>query len=397
MAINFKGPAKRIEDRDLPRIGREIGVGEDEIHAVMEVEAAGSGFDSQGRPKMLFEPHIFDRLLRNKPDKLREARAAGLAYPNWGAKPYPKESYTRLERAMQIDETAALKAASWGLGQILGDNHVAAGYPSPQAMVKDFTLDEDNHLEAMIRFIKAKKLDRHIRSHAWAAFANGYNGPQYAKHNYHGRLAAAFAKWQRIRDTPYDPDAPEAAERVVDHGDPKIENVQRKLAAMGYFPGKFDGKWGTMLASAIGGFKNDYGVVGSPEIDDALIAALDAAEEENFTRPISEARANATASDIAEDVPIVRDTWWSRWAAKLGMGGVGGVSFFGWISEQFETVRDNAMVQWLWGYAGSVRWYVWLVIIFAILTLIWWKARKAEGSTVKAFQEGRLISGGDQQ
>ena len=52
---DFKGAAKRIEDTDLPRIGATIGVGEDELHAFMDVEAAGSGFDSAGRPKMLFE------------------------------------------------------------------------------------------------------------------------------------------------------------------------------------------------------------------------------------------------------------------------------------------------------------------------------------------------------
>lgn len=54
----WKGKAKRIEDIDLPRIGAMIGVGEDEIHAVLDVESAGSGFDSKGRVKMLFEPHV---------------------------------------------------------------------------------------------------------------------------------------------------------------------------------------------------------------------------------------------------------------------------------------------------------------------------------------------------
>lgn len=46
MPVIFKGAAKRLDDIDLPRIGNRIGVDEDEIHAVREVEAAGSGFDS---------------------------------------------------------------------------------------------------------------------------------------------------------------------------------------------------------------------------------------------------------------------------------------------------------------------------------------------------------------
>ncbi|WP_245477717.1 MULTISPECIES: hypothetical protein [unclassified Mesorhizobium] len=47
---SFKGAAKRITDLDIPRIGATIGVGEDEIHVFMDVEAAGSGFDRSGRP-----------------------------------------------------------------------------------------------------------------------------------------------------------------------------------------------------------------------------------------------------------------------------------------------------------------------------------------------------------
>ena len=107
--MNFKGKAKRLDDIDLPMIGREIGVGEDEIHAVLDVEAAGSGFDKQGRPKMLFEPHIFWRELGKGPAR-DKAAAAGLAYPRWKPGAYPKDSYPRLLKAMAIDEEAALLA-----------------------------------------------------------------------------------------------------------------------------------------------------------------------------------------------------------------------------------------------------------------------------------------------
>lgn len=211
----FKGAAKRIEDIDLPRIGKEIGVGEDEIHAVLEVESAGSGFDAQGRPKILFEPHVFYRCLAAGA-KRDEAVRQGLAYPSWRRGQYPKDSYPRLHAAIKIDETAALKAASWGLGQILGENHKAAGYATPQAMVLEFMSDEDNHLEAMIRFMKsagiAKALkaihDKAARGETitatdWVPVARPYNGAGYATHNYHGRLAVAHAKWRRIKDTPY--------------------------------------------------------------------------------------------------------------------------------------------------------------------------------------------------
>lgn len=122
---SFHGAAKRLEDIDIPRIGHRIGVGEDELHALMEVEAAGSGFDSRDRPKMLFEPHVFYRNLQGQ--KRARAVEAGLAYRSWGEQPYPRDSYPRLLSAIEIDETAALKSASWGRGQILGENYSMVG------------------------------------------------------------------------------------------------------------------------------------------------------------------------------------------------------------------------------------------------------------------------------
>ncbi|MCQ8781739.1 N-acetylmuramidase family protein [Mangrovibrevibacter kandeliae] len=200
---DFRGGAKPLDDIDLPRIGYRIKVGEDEIHAVMDVEAAGGAWDGQKRPKMLFEPHRFYKNV--PPEKLAQAVAAGLAYKTWGEQPYPKDSYPRLVEAMKIDETAALKSASWGLGQILGENHAMVGYDAPQAMVLAFMEDAETHLDAMVSFIIAAHLDDELRAHNWAAFARGYNGPQYAKNAYHTKLAAAFAKWSKIRDTAWSP------------------------------------------------------------------------------------------------------------------------------------------------------------------------------------------------
>ena len=197
--MNFHGPARRLTAADFGRAGASIGVGEDEIRAVLEVESSGSGFDRQGRPKMLFEPHVFYRCL---PQHKRQAAVSrGLAYPKWKPGAYPKDSYPRLIEAMEIDATAALKAASWGLGQILGENYAAAGHAMVQAMVLECTLGEAEQLRQMIAFIKAKGLDRHLRNHDWTSFARGYNGAQFAKHNYHGRLANAFARWQAKPDT----------------------------------------------------------------------------------------------------------------------------------------------------------------------------------------------------
>lgn len=202
MNTNFKGKAKKLEDKDLPRIGARIGVGEDEIHAFMDVEAAGSGFDSQGRPKMRFEYHYFYKRLGAR--QLQTAIKQRLAYKSWRDGKHPRDMYPILQKAMKINPTAALQSASWGLGQIMGANHKAAGYPTVQAMVKDFMVDEDNHLEAMVNFLIANHLDDDLRDHRWSGLARGYNGPAYASHGYHTKLAAAYKKWSCIKDTPYD-------------------------------------------------------------------------------------------------------------------------------------------------------------------------------------------------
>jgi hypothetical protein len=218
--MNFIGSGKRINDWDIPRIGHTIGVGEDEIHAFMEVEAGSSGFDRQNRLKMLFEPLWFYRHLtpdglkgRPKPNTpagnamlVNRARAVslGLASPTRPMS-YPPESYTRLHAAMAIDETAALLSASWGLGQIMGFNHRVVGYSTVQAMIAAFCADEANQLQAIVDYLIANKLDDDLRAHNWRSLARGYNGEGYERDGYHIKLANAYAKWSRIPDTPWKP------------------------------------------------------------------------------------------------------------------------------------------------------------------------------------------------
>lgn len=209
----FKGRARRIDDIDLPKAGAMIGVGEDEIHAVLDAETNGRGFDSQGRPKMLFEPHIFYREL-GKGSKRDKAVAQGLARPRW-KRDYPKDSYPRLARAILIDRNAALRSASWGLGQIMGFNHKLAGYATAMGMIEDFMADEENHLTAIVEFIKSAGLADDLRRHDWKGFARGYNGKGFAQNQYDKKLAASYAKWQKIKDTPW-PRTPEALDPVVD-------------------------------------------------------------------------------------------------------------------------------------------------------------------------------------
>ncbi|WP_292524219.1 N-acetylmuramidase family protein [Mesorhizobium sp.] len=204
----------------MPKLGALIGVGEDEIHAFLDVETTGDGFDSQGRPIILFEPHVFFRNLTGA--NRAQAVAAGLAYQRWGEKPYPRDSYPRLKAACAIDETAALKSASWGLGQVLGENHIAAGYSTVQAMVRDMMADEELQLLASVNFIKTNRLADKLRNHDWAGFARGYNGAGYRKNSYDTRLANAYRKWSRIKDTAWPQAAPPAPLKPVPAPQPPV-------------------------------------------------------------------------------------------------------------------------------------------------------------------------------
>lgn len=198
--LGFRGAALPLADIDLPQIGALIGVGEDELHAVLDAETLGSGFDRAGRPKMLFEPHVFWAEI----DPPLRARAAdlGLAYPKWRPGAYPPDSYPRLAQALDLDRDAALRSCSWGLGQVMGFNCRLAGFATAEAMVTAFCQCEVAQLAGMVEFIRQAGLDDELRRHDWRGFARGYNGPGFEKNGYDRKLAAAYARWANIPDTP---------------------------------------------------------------------------------------------------------------------------------------------------------------------------------------------------
>lgn len=194
---DFRGVAVKLAPEDIRMIADEAGVETAALRAVIAVESSGSGFDSTGRPKVLFEPHIFFRQLSGA--ERESAVSQGLAYPKWGEKPYPKGSdaqYDRINRGMVINQSAALKSASWGLGQIMGFNHKMVGYGDVETMVLACLDSEANHLRMMLNFIRSSGLLDELREKDWAGFARGYNGPGYAKNQYDVKLASAYERFK---------------------------------------------------------------------------------------------------------------------------------------------------------------------------------------------------------
>lgn len=196
--MNFNGKAEKLTKEQLLNLCHLSNIEEALLKAFLEVESAGSGFDSQGRPKMLFEPHVFYRHLRDRPETQKKAVLQKIAYPKWGTMRYPKDSYPNLQKAIDLDKEAALKSASWGLSQILGYNHKIINYSSVFDMVTAFMDSEYNHVLAMIKFLENNKIVENLRNHRWAEVARSYNGPSYAAHGYHLKLEEAYKKHKKI-------------------------------------------------------------------------------------------------------------------------------------------------------------------------------------------------------
>ena len=77
--------------------------------------------------------------------------------------------------------------------QILGENHVAAGFGTVVDYVRAMCQTEGDHLKAFVKFIQASAgMHAALRNHDWATFARQYNGPAFHKNNYDIRLADAY-------------------------------------------------------------------------------------------------------------------------------------------------------------------------------------------------------------
>lgn len=199
---DFVGRARPITANEVGAAANAAKLGLAEVRAVMAVESRNSGFDGRRRPAILFEPHVF---YRNLSGKAREAAVrAGLAYRSWGQMKYPMGSdaqYLRLAQAIKINEEAAYRSISMGLGQILGENYKYAGCSSAKEMFEEAKDSEAKQLRHMLNFINARGLGILLMKHDWYSFARSYNGTgqptKYAKW-----MEREYEKWARILRKP---------------------------------------------------------------------------------------------------------------------------------------------------------------------------------------------------
>lgn len=205
-------PPAVLTDRDYDDAAASLGVSVTVVRAVRAVESGGAWFadirqaildldgpggfiDGRQLPKILFEAHVFSAETGHRFD----ANHPEISSRTWNPSLYigGQAEYGRLHAAMILDEAAALRAASWGMFQILGRNHLVAGYPDVFAFVAAMKRGEREHLLAFVAFVKnSPGLLAKLRlvspdPEACRPFCAEYNGSGYATHGYHTKLAAA--------------------------------------------------------------------------------------------------------------------------------------------------------------------------------------------------------------
>jgi len=285
--MNFIGTGRRLKQGDVGNAARVIGVETAVLLAVLEVEAAGRGFDRKNRLKMLFEPHIFYRQL-GKSTKRNRAVREGLAYRKWGAKKYPRSydaRYEQLNRAMKIDAEAALKSCSWALPQIMGFNHQAAGFSFPALMVKSMQQGEYEQVLAMVTLLKSWGLDKKLKgkdftlSANWIGFASRYNGSGFRKNKYHINLAKAYRKHSKGAAMQLPGPANSHILQEGTKGE-AVLNLQANLVALGYRPGPIDGRFGDKTHRAVIAFQLAWQITADGKVGAETYQKIEAALKE---------------------------------------------------------------------------------------------------------------------
>jgi len=204
------------------------------LWAVLKVESRGFGFQTDRRPKILYERHVFHK----RTGGVHSAAHPSISNKVAGGYIGGSAEYTRLKAAMALDRVAALESASWGLGQVMGFNAGAVGYADVDEMIADFVGGERAQLLGCAAFIAGKSaLRKAFLAKDWDRIAFFYNGAGYAAKGYHTKIAAAYAGY--------------VAKGVPDA---EVRGIQACLVYLGYDPKGVDGALGNGTIKAIQAF-----------------------------------------------------------------------------------------------------------------------------------------------
>lgn len=191
--------------------------------AVCLVESVGHGFDTNGFPVCLYEPHV---AWRNASSADRQTLFPyKLAYPKQGTFPYGKYSDQprKFQQCANFTRPAlAIRATSFGLTQILGENFARCGFDTEEHFFAAMKSSEAEQLKASARLMLAMGLGPALKNWDTDTIALHWNGP--------GNVAAYSAKLSAARSAliaSHDPRETMIlhAPAIVVHPDPVLTSV----------------------------------------------------------------------------------------------------------------------------------------------------------------------------
>lgn len=264
MAVNpkFVGAGERASYSDFVDTAALLGVEVAAFQAVVDVEARAEGYFSSGAPIMLPERHI--AYARTRGAVRDQLVRAGLAYPKWGTKKYPRSGdarYAMLDQMIAVCGDKAYEFCSFGLPQMMGFNYAACGYSSAVAMFGAFKQSERAQLQAMARFIAAgPKMHAALKRRDWATFARHYNGPGYRKNRYDDKLDAAYRRRAAAGGVSASPGALDDGYLSIGDKGEAVRNLQESLNHLGFGPLAADGDFGRLTATAVAEYQESRGL-----------------------------------------------------------------------------------------------------------------------------------------
>ena len=189
--------AQAITQEQLQSIARDLGdTNTRRINAVAKVESAGGGWFDSGLPKILYERHKYWGLtaLANRIKSWFANPSAG-DYTTDANKNGINDSWEKLSLAACKDPIAAFMSVSIGKFQVMGQWYKQCGFDHPIEMLWAARNDEYAHYKMLRDYIlkvanlQAAFLKISSNPENCRDFARGYNGPAYAKYDYHTKIS----------------------------------------------------------------------------------------------------------------------------------------------------------------------------------------------------------------
>ncbi|MDE6693166.1 MAG: N-acetylmuramidase domain-containing protein [Muribaculaceae bacterium] len=190
--------ARSLTESDYKEVAKRLGVEVASIKAVVDIEAGPGhqGFWTKGKPIINFDLAVYKKRAARRDVLAKAMRDKPEIFAKSNTRKYGSlqaARYARVNAAMSVDSVSAIEGTFWGMFQIGGFNYKLCGTASPQEFLKKMSRSERDQLDLFANLLINSGMVEPLRRKDWAAFAKRYNGPSYASHAYHTRLAKSYA------------------------------------------------------------------------------------------------------------------------------------------------------------------------------------------------------------